>query len=1029
MLNRSPIAWSPSVLFLIAAILAPCAPASAAPPDVVLYAADATNLRGAWAPRVDVSAAGGQSIADSDNGWSATSNALASPAHSFDLTFTAAASTPYHVWFRLKAGGDSKFNDSVYAQFSDAVDGNGGSLFGIGTTTGLVINLQRCNGCALSGWGWMAGAYWLSQTSTLSFASSGTHTLRIQTREDGVAIDQVVLSPAAYLSTAPGAQLSDNTVVARPAIVATPPSGSSPYSGTAAAIPGVIQAVNYDLGGEGVAYHDMTPGNSGGVFRSDGVDIEASSAGGYNIGWVAPGEWLNYTADVAAAGQYSISFAVASSGQGGTFHLEMNGANVTGSLTVANSGGWQTWQTITASATLVAGRQVARLIADSNGASAVGNFLSIRFAAATPTVTVSGSPFSGTPAAIPGTIAASDFDNGAPGTAYADATPGNTGGAYRSTDVDIEASSEGGYNIGWIAAGEWLNYTVNAASAGSYSLQVRVASPGGGALHVAFGAPSSVSAPITIPATGGWQTWVTVSVPVTLAAGRQAMAAVFDTGGLNLRTITLVPAPATPSGSGSGPGSTITVAAGGDLQRAIDAAVAGDTILLQAGATFAGSYVLPVKSGSAFVTIRSSAADSSLPADGVRVSPAHAGRLARVQGGVAGMPAFVTAPGAHHFRLQFLEIVNTYANNDIIQFGDGSAAQSTLTNIAHDLVVDRCYIHGDASGGQKRGIALNSASASVVNSYISDIKSAESEAQALGGWNGPGPYTITNNYLEASGENVMFGGSDPYIPNLVPSDIVIRQNTITKPTSWRSLNYTVKNLIELKNAQRVTIDGNVIENCWAAGQQGFAIMMTPRNQNGTAPWSVVQQVTISNNLIRHVASGIEVLGMDDVHPSRATNSVTITNNVMLDVSTFWGGQGRALVTLGGSTITFAHNTVFTDGPSVVYADVAPVPGFVFSNNIVPDNVWALMGSGAAAGNGSIAAYYPGAVVSRNVFIAGSAATYPADNYFPADAATVQFRNLAAGDYGLATSSPYAAGATDGTAVGVNQMRIDALIPR
>ena len=759
--------------------------------------------------------------------------------------------------------------------------------------------------------------------------------------------------------------------------------------------------------------------------RAEGVDIEASSAGGYDVGWVAAGEWMNYTANVAAAGPYSITVAVASSGQGGTFHLEMNGTNVTGPLTVPNTGGWQTWQTVRATATLAAGRQVARLVADTTGASAVGNFLSINFAATAPPA---GSPFSGTPAVIPGTIAAADFDLGAAGTAYADTTPGNSGGAYQSSDVDVEASAEGGYDVGWTAAGEWLNYTVNAAATGNYTLQLRVASPGGGAMHVAFGAPSSVSAPLTVPTTGGWQTWVTVSAPIALAAGRQTMTLTFDTSGFNVRAITVVPASGTPPPPPT-TGSTITVPAGGDLQRAIDVAVAGDTILLQAGATFAGSYVLPAKSGSSFVTIRSSAADASLPAAGVRISPASAGQLARVQGGVAGMPAFVTAPGAHHFRLQFLEIVNTYANNDIIQLGDGSAAQSTLSNVAHDLVVDRCYIHGDARGGQKRGIALNSASTSVVNSYISDIKSAESEAQALGGWNGPGPYTITNNFLEASGENVMFGGSIRHVPNLVPSDIVIRQNTISKPVSWRPLNYIVKNLVELKNAQRVTIDGNVIENCWAAGQQGFAIVLTPRNQNGTAPWSVVQQVTITNNIIRHVASGIDVLGTDDIHPSRATNAIAITNNLLLDVSTAWGSQGRVLLTLGGSNVTFAHNTVFSDGLSVVYADAAPVQGFVFSNNIVPDNAWALMGSGAAAGNGSIAAYFPGAVVTRNVFIGGHAASYPAGNYFPADVAAVQFRSIATGDYGLGASSPYAASATDGTAIGVDQARIDALIRR
>ena len=158
-------------------------------------------------------AADGRLVAGVDSGWSQTSNAVAAPGDYFDLTFSAPANTPYHVWFRLRAGSDSKYNDSVYAQFSDAVDGGGSSIFRIGSAASLVINLQRCNGCALSGWGWIDGAYWLSQTSTLSFASTGTHTLRVQTREDGVAIDQVVLSPALYLSAAPGSPVSDNTII------------------------------------------------------------------------------------------------------------------------------------------------------------------------------------------------------------------------------------------------------------------------------------------------------------------------------------------------------------------------------------------------------------------------------------------------------------------------------------------------------------------------------------------------------------------------------------------------------------------------------------------------------------------------------------------------------------------------------------------------------------------------------------------------------------------------------------------------
>src|SRR5207302_5439377 len=122
---------------------------------------------------------------------------------------------------------------------------------------------------------------------------------------------------------------------------------------------------------------------------------------------------------------------------------------------------------------------------------------------------------------------------------------------------------------------------------------------------------------------------------------------------------------------------------------------------------------------------------------------------------------------------------------DIVELGDGSNAQNSLALVPHDLVVDRCYIHGDVTFGQKRGIALNSSSTTIVNSYIAEIKAIGQDSQAIAGWNGPGPYTITNNYLEAAGENIIFGGSDPAIANLITSDVVVRGNYFAKQVGWR----------------------------------------------------------------------------------------------------------------------------------------------------------------------------------------------------------------------------------------------------
>jgi endonuclease/exonuclease/phosphatase family metal-dependent hydrolase len=375
------------VVFLFACTLSMTAARPAVAQDIVLRARNFTNVHGNWSVGSDPAAADGSYMGSTDYGWATTTAPLAQPNDYFEAAFNAPAGTSYHVWLRLRASANSKYNDSVWVQYSDAVTTSGSAVYRIGTTSGLNVNLERCSGCGVSGWGWQDGAYWLSQSATIRFASTGSHTLRVQTREDGVQIDQVVLSSGAYLYSSPGAATNDTVIV--------------PLSGGSTS---------------------------------------------------------------AAAG-----------------------------------------------------------------------------------------PYLGSPVSLPGRIRAENYDNGPEGVSYFDTTPGNAGGQYRQGDVDIENSSEGGYDVGYIAAGEWLNYTVTASAAGSYTAQMRVSSPGGASLHVGFNGPSDVWKTVSVPATGGWQSWTTVSVPVTLGAGTQQMTLLFDTGGMNLQYVDVA------SGSAAGGGTSVSV--------------------------------------------------------------------------------------------------------------------------------------------------------------------------------------------------------------------------------------------------------------------------------------------------------------------------------------------------------------------------------------------------------------------------------------------------------------------------------------
>jgi hypothetical protein len=436
----------------------------------------------------------------------------------------------------------------------------------------------------------------------------------------------------------------------------------------------------------------------------------------------------------------------------------------------------------------------------------------------------------------------------------------------------------------------------------------------------------------------------------------------------------------------------IDVPAGGDLQAAIDRAAPGSTILLASGATYVGHFRLTAKAdgdgASRPITIRTGGDISGLPGGDERVRVEHAARLAKLQSPDR-QPVLRTAAGARHWRLELLEFPATRDGvGDIITLGSGDASQSERSSIPGDIVLDRIYVHGDPEKGQKRGIALNSAATTIINSHISGIRAIGQDSQAIAGWNGPGPYRIENNYLEAAGENFMLGGADPHIPGLVTEDVVFRRNHLSKPLEWRDERWVVKNLFQLKNARRVLVEGNLMEYSWRSGQVGYAIVLSPRNQDGRANWTTVEDVTIRENVIRHAGGGMQIIGEDSNHPSGPTRGIRVVNNLFYDIDARqWGGTGAfALIGDGPSDLRIEQNTVSQSGNMLMaYGGSTSAPrgaeGLVFRGNVIRHNNYGVHGTNRAPGRDSLEAFFPRAVFTGNVIAGGRARLYPDGNTF------------------------------------------------
>ncbi len=456
-------------------------------------------------------------------------------------------------------------------------------------------------------------------------------------------------------------------------------------------------------------------------------------------------------------------------------------------------------------------------------------------------------------------------------------------------------------------------------------------------------------------------------------------------------------------------GNEIIVKVGGDFQAALNQAKSGDTILLPPGGKFVGNFLLPKKQGNQFITIRTSAPDSNLPAVDKRISPEQYSKFLPKLSSDTSDPVISTVDGSHHYRFVGIEFGGTLGGvNNIIRIG--STEERKLEDIPHHIEFDRVYIHATSPEGQRRGIAANGKNIVIKNSHISGIRRKGDESQAIAVWSGDGPIEIVNNYLEAAAENILLGGAGSFL-KLLPSDCVIRDNHLNKPPEWKGSDWVVKNLLEIKFGRRVKIYRNLMTNNWAMGQAGTAVLFNTRADNGET--DTIEDIEFTDNIVRSSGNAISVYGPE----GQGGHRLVIRNNQFLDIDgAKWGGGGHFMISTAWDTLTIENNTIIQSG-NITNSYGAPIQNFIFRNNVVFQNEYGFKGDGLASGKNSIDTHFPRAKIEKNVIVGGSASVYGRDNFYPASIRQIGFRDFKS--YELNIESPFRTRGVNGMQIGAS----------
>jgi uncharacterized protein YjdB len=513
-----------------------------------------------------------------------------------------------------------------------------------------------------------------------------------------------------------------------------------------------------------------------------------------------------------------------------------------------------------------------------------------------------------------------------------------------------------------VVAGSTVQLTATPKDAGGATITGKAVTWASTATSVAT---VSASGLVTGVAVGSATITATVDAIVGSSAGTVTSPPVVNpTVELPNDSVAAYPLPATP-------GTVRLVHTGGNLQTALTSAVRGDKIVLDAGATFTGSFTLPAKTGTAAdgsITVTSS---GSCPTEGTRVDSTHLAQMATLQG-VGYAATLQTALSAKGWVVRCLHITDdpaytTYENPGIVKLGDGSSAQNSLGVIAEDLIFAQNFVESKGVKGTKRCVALNSYRTAIVDNWLQRCGAKGLDSQCIGGWNARGTFLIENNTMICSGENFFFGGSDPAVHNLVVSNIIFRRNWVYSPASYKPL-FTKKVLLEMKSVWLMLIEANIFDGSWVDGQTGFAINFKSVNQGGNCPGCFARDITVRWNVFRNASAGISLAGHPETYAiAQPLNHVQIEQNLFYNIGNYLSTcNGRMIAHLNEADyITFKNNTMIHEPQPLpcsgqwMIGDTASKGAGVASHNTFSDNIgtwggpyFAIIASSAGATQGT-----------------------------------------------------------------------------